>query len=55
VTYRSNPVRQQVLELAAPLPPSVPSWKKAQFLRILDGKLPAGQKLATPAVVKCPD
>ena len=52
--YRSNSVRRSELDfVSAPL--NLPKPKRAQFLRVLDGKLPAGQKLATPVVIRCPE
>lgn len=55
IDYRQNAARQRMLDVISPLPSGITSAKIARFLQVLDGKLPPGQKLSTPIVIKCPD
>lgn len=55
IDYRQNAARQPLLDLISPLPLGLTPAKSARFLQVLDGKLPPGQKLSTPIVIRCPD
>jgi len=55
IDYRQNAARQRLLDVVSPLPPGISAAKIARLLQVLDGKLPPGQKLSTPIVIKCPD